>query len=371
MRVIIPLFAALFLLRGLPGVGAEPGPNPPALLSVAVVDLFPAEEKADYAWLGLGFTETFADRLQTLRQVHVLPTAEVRETLKDSGVLPELTASVQHLGQVLRVDYVISGTVQKQEREVLLKVRLVRVRDGWAGKERELRDDWDRLFEMQAALIYSLAQEMGLRLTPEEEERIAGPPPTQSLVAFEYYARGWACYQPEDPHEAWRVWEQALKIDPDFVQVREAIARATHRYQQILQQRVLDQYREALQRAPHLASLHYHLGVAYFDQGQFLMALQEFQEAQRLQPNHLEALYYQGTTLLTGLRRYADAIHVFEQLLQLKGDHLNALNNLGVAYFRSGRSQEAVRCWEQVLKLDPANPFARDNLERLGRSVTP
>jgi len=60
----------------------------------------------------------------------------------------------------------------------------------------------------------------------------------------------------------------------------------------------------------------------------------------------------------------SEAIAVYERLVALEPADIEARTNLGVAYARQGRLDSAVRQWEAVLKIDPDNANARQNIEK-------
>ena len=85
---------------------------------------------------------------------------------------------------------------------------------------------------------------------------------------------------------------------------------------------------------------------------------------------YAEAHYSLGTAL-EGAGRLQEAIREYEQALRLKPDHAVAHNNLGIALFEQGRQQDAVGQFEQALRLRPDFTRAHYNmglaLEKLGR----
>jgi len=62
---------------------------------------------------------------------------------------------------------------------------------------------------------------------------------------------------------------------------------------------------------------------------------------------------------------YLQALPLFRSLRNQRTEGIT-LNNLGVAYARSGNFAEAIRHWEIVLSLNPSNEAARTNLANFG-----
>ena len=65
---------------------------------------------------------------------------------------------------------------------------------------------------------------------------------------------------------------------------------------------------------------------------------------------------------LVAQRRYADAIPLFEQSLQIRPAHPNTLVALANAHTHANRPEDAIRCCAAALASDPANVDARHNM---------
>ena len=59
-----------------------------------------------------------------------------------------------------------------------------------------------------------------------------------------------------------------------------------------------------------------------------------------------------------------DAIVHYRKVIELTPQDIEALNNLGVALARQGNLDQALTEWQNVLKIDPANKSARDNVKK-------
>lgn len=65
---------------------------------------------------------------------------------------------------------------------------------------------------------------------------------------------------------------------------------------------------------------------------------------------------------------YSKAVTSFERAIALGGETSETLNNLGVAYYRAGRSSDARLCFGRALELQPGCPDASANLRRLAET---
>jgi len=94
--------------------------------------------------------------------------------------------------------------------------------------------------------------------------------------------------------------------------------------------------------------------VAYQDK-KFEEALKEFQEASRLNPENVDALYYQGLTYVA-LGRTGDAQAVLDKARQMRPDDFDVLFQLGALYFNQKEYDKAEPLLRQVYQFEPTRP---------------
>lgn len=92
----------------------------------------------------------------------------------------------------------------------------------------------------------------------------------------------------------------------------------------------------------------YHAASNYFADGDYVRALDEYQNALRENPDHQAAQRGQAETLIM-LNREAEAITLLSQLPDSAGTYAN----LGIAYDRLGQHEQALMHYQHALKLDP------------------
>ena len=96
-------------------------------------------------------------------------------------------------------------------------------------------------------------------------------------------------------------------------------------------------------------------GIVAYDGKQFTDALQAFQEALRLNPDNINALYYAGLTYMA-LEQYEPAQAILEQALKLAPNDLDVAFQLGVAYFLQQQYEKAEAPFRQVYASQPQHP---------------
>ena len=104
------------------------------------------------------------------------------------------------------------------------------------------------------------------------------------------------------------------------------------------------------------ARAHYQLGVSYLNDNNIQPAFVEFQKALELNPNDKETLNAIGVIYLLKLEDYARAVEFLRKALKQDKNYSEAWNNLGVAYEKMGKYQEAIEAYKTALQ----NTFYRN-----------
>jgi protein O-mannosyl-transferase len=114
-----------------------------------------------------------------------------------------------------------------------------------------------------------------------------------------------------------------------------------------------------------LALTHANLGSAYRDLGMDSAALDNYNEAIRINPSQFNAYFGRGE-LFEKQGRLADAIRDFSKAIDLQPTAQGYLA-LGQALAQAGRSAEARTGFEQAIKISPDSKYAQQAAEALGR----
>ena len=104
-------------------------------------------------------------------------------------------------------------------------------------------------------------------------------------------------------------------------------------------------------RAKEPGDFAYHAATNYFADGYFDKALAEFDKALTEAPEHLGAKRGRAETLIV-LSREREAINAYDELLAYEPDNPGHYANLGIAYDRLGQHEQALKHYQQALKLD-------------------
>lgn len=96
-------------------------------------------------------------------------------------------------------------------------------------------------------------------------------------------------------------------------------------------------------------------GIVAYQDKKFEEALKEFQEASRLNPKNVDALYYMGITYVA-LGRTGDAQAALEKARKMRPDDFDVLFQLGVLYFNQKEYDKAEPLLRQVYQFEPTRP---------------
>jgi DNA-binding SARP family transcriptional activator len=150
-------------------------------------------------------------RLAKLRSMFVIAQASTF-ALREKGVGPE------EAGRMLNVDYVVSGSVRRNQRKMQVSAELVETRTArivWSETfDQRVNDALDLLDEIGNRIVASVAHEIEM---VERNRAILRPP--NSMDAWESHHRGlWHMYRfnKTDNERARQFFARAVELDPTF-----------------------------------------------------------------------------------------------------------------------------------------------------------
>lgn len=190
---------------------ASPAPSPLASRRASIAVMPFASRGGLRVGYGDGLVHDVITRLAKLRSLFVIAQGTVF-ALHERSIDPEAA------GRALNVDYIVTGWVQTEGRNVTVAVELTETRTArivWTEVfSRKLDDAFLVLDEIGNRIVASIASEIE---TVERNRAILKPP--SSLDAWEAFHRGlWHMYRFErtDNDRAQQFFEMAVRLDPTF-----------------------------------------------------------------------------------------------------------------------------------------------------------
>lgn len=152
----------------------------------------------------------------------------------------------------------------------------------------------------------------------------------------------------------------AIKVTDDNYFAYFSLGRAYEKQGKV--ELAIKQYQEALRINPNDANTHVNLGSILNNQGRIMEAIGHFEEAVTLIPRLADAHYSLGVAL-GKIGRIDEAISEYNTALMIEPDNIMYHNNIGTELAKLGKFDEAIKHFLIILQLSPNNVKARNNLE--------
>jgi tetratricopeptide (TPR) repeat protein len=115
---------------------------------------------------------------------------------------------------------------------------------------------------------------------------------------------------------------------------------------QELADQALEEFQQAIKIDPNYAQAHYELGVLYQEKEDYEAAFRELKQAVKLNPDHADAHFRLGLIYQT-LRGYKQALDEFDEVIRINPDFPRIHTAIGNVYYERG-----LRAWGRAIKLD-------------------
>ncbi|MFQ5853968.1 MAG: protein kinase, partial [Candidatus Binatia bacterium] len=188
-------------------------------VSIALLPLESITKDAEQAWFTDGMTDALITDLAKIRGLRVISRNSTRQYKGTNKAPPEIA-------EELGVTYVIDGSVVKMGDQVKVSARLIdAAKDEYLWSEDYARD-FKNILTLQGEIAQTIASQIQVKLTPEEEVRLASARPVNP-EAYEAYLKGqfhWGKLSRADLETAQQYFELALQKDPDYAPAHAGIA---------------------------------------------------------------------------------------------------------------------------------------------------
>jgi TolB-like protein/tRNA A-37 threonylcarbamoyl transferase component Bud32/Tfp pilus assembly protein PilF len=355
--------------------------------SVAVLPLENLSGDPEQEYFADGMTEQLTADLSSITTLRVISRTSAMQ-YKGAG------KPLSTIARELNVDAVVEGSIVRAGERVRITARLIQAATEeivWARSyERDLRD----VLALQGEVARSIAGEIGITLTAQEQTRLASARPVDPEAHRLFLLGRFHANQgsEEGLKKAVQHFDLAIAKDPGYasahtglaeayvglssfyVHPEEAMPKAKAAVQTALRldesladahavagyihliydwdgpaaARELDR---AIQLNPNLSTARLNYAAYLSTQGRRDESVAEVRQAVELDPLSLRA-HSEGASLLLFAQRYDEAIDLAGKALELDPNFAFALVWQGVAYAEKGRFQEAVASLQKAARLD-------------------
>jgi eukaryotic-like serine/threonine-protein kinase len=338
----------------------HPATSLPSDKSIAVLPLQNLSEDKQNAFFADGVQDELLSNLSKIKDLKVISRTSVMKY--KSGTKRNLKEIAQQLG----VSNVVEGSVRRSGDHVRVSVQLIDARTDrhlWGENyDRTLADS----VSLQGELATEIADAVSATLSPQEKARVQAKP-TNNPAAYDAYLRaraipvGWGFHAEGDVESAIRLYQEAVKLDPNFTLAWAYLSIAqiqSYRLDVQLNPTRLAASKDSLDHAlaldPNLPEVH--LARGYHEQDD-TRAFAEFRQAEKGLPNSADVIEAIAR-VQRALGHWGEAVANLQRGIELDPRNVRASNNLALTYCAMRRFPEALATLDRVLAWDPTNARA-------------
>lgn len=124
--------------------------------------------------------------------------------------------------------------------------------------------------------------------------------------------------------------------------------------------RAIEDYNEAIRLNPEKFLSFHNRGYAYLQKGQYHEAIKDFNQAALLNATSIHVFNHRGHSYIA-LGQHDRAVADFDQAILLDPKNPASFNNRGVVYLRQGDNERAIEDFSEAIRLDPNRQSAFSN----------
>jgi len=277
----------------------------------------------------------------------------------------------QTVGRKLGVRAIFEGRVVQREDNLAISAELIDARDNshiWGQQYSRKTSD---IFALQEEIAKEITTTLRLRLTGEDEKRLAKRY-TENTEAYELYLKGrywWNKRTEEGFNKGIEQFQQAIEKDPTYALAYAGLADCYSfdaTYGIVPPKEAYPKAKEAALKAldidDKLADAHTSLAWIKTDYDwDRLGAEREFRRAIELNPRDADAHRLYGEALRS-MGRFEEAIAEFRRALALDPTSLINNRSLGAAFHSARQYDQAIEQYHKTLEMDPNFRLVHANL---------
>ena len=373
--------------------------SPATINSVAILPFVNDSKDPNADYLSDGLTESIINSLSQLPNLRVM-SRNASFRFRSTDVDPV------EAGRNLNVGAVLAGRLVKLEDRFVIKTELIKVADGSQLWGAEYNSSLADIFSVQDEVSRKISQSLRVRLTGEDEEKLAKRY-TKDAEAYQLYMKGryfWNKRNEEGFRNGIEYFKRAEEKDPTFALAFSGLADSYALLCDIGVAKPVDEmpkakaaaqkavdadptlaeaytsrafvrlsydwdwlgaesdFQQAIKLNPKYPTAHQWYASYLMQMGKFNRSLAEIEEAHKLDPlspiigaNHALYSYYE--------RNYDDAIAKYKVILKGDPDFWVVRHYLALAYIQKGMYDEAIAELRSVIKAPPNGPIPDEIIE--------
>ncbi len=378
-------------------ISSETSAVPDKSIAVLYFESMNPGDESDYFCAGM--TEDIITDLSKIKELKVVSRADVFP-FRNKEV------NTRQVGEALRVNYILEGSVRTAGNRIRINAQLINVRDGyhlWAERfDRQIED----IFDLQNEVSQKIVDALKVSLT-DTERQLLTQKPTDDLRAYDCYMRGRELLYLKgrrNTESAIHMFQNAVTIDPNFASSYAGLAEA---YSSMYEwydgnsewlTKAIAMNQKALELEPTSLEAKFGIAMVYFHHRRFAEsqraieailkensefypgylrlgmiaeltndregALKYYRQAAKLKPHDEDAwLYLADVTRSLGNVEAANnaalkVIEITARKLEASLDDIIVMSRLAEAYARFGSREEANATLKRVLELEPNDALA-------------
>lgn len=293
--------------------------------SIAVLPFLSLDRTEESEIFSEGIHEDILSHIAKIKNIKVIARTSV---LQYKGTKKRIKEIAEELG----VNTILEGSVRREGSKIRIVAQLIDA-DTEDHLWTEIYDrDYVEIFTIQSDVATNIASALRMTLSIEEKQAI-NEIPTDNLEAYEYFQKAQHGINSraisiilENFESEIALYEQAIKLDPDFVMAYSSLCKA------------------------HLMVYWYHdqIPIEHFQSAKLAL-----NKAQDIDPNHSSVHIAEGYYYYYGYRDYDKALNKFQLALRKYPNDSELLAVISYVKRRQGKYLEALEYQKKAANIDP------------------
>jgi serine/threonine protein kinase/Flp pilus assembly protein TadD len=319
--------------------------------SIAVLYFENMNSEKDSDYFCAGITEDIITDLSKIKDLKVVSRTDV---------LPFRNKEVntRQVGEALRANYILEGSVRKAGNRIRITAQLISVRNGyhlWAERFDRLVED---IFDLQNEVSQKIVDALKISLT-DSERQLLTQKPTDDLRAYDFYMRGRELLYLKgrrNTESAIEMFKNAVAIDPGFASSYAGLAES---YSSMYEwydgnsswlSKAIETNQKALELEPTSLAAKFGIATVYFHHRRFAESKRTLEEILKENPK-----FYPGFLRLGMIaelsNNFEDALKYYQRASELKPYDEDAWMFLAEVYRRVGNVEAAEEAALKVIEI--------------------